>query len=69
MSAHRDVCELDLESAWFKSSYSSDAGGSCVETATLTSAQVAVRDSKFPEGPALLLPPQAFAALLDHLRS
>ncbi|NEA67584.1 DUF397 domain-containing protein [Streptomyces sp. SID12488] len=69
MSARRDVCELDLESAWFKSSYSSDAGGSCVEIATLTSAHVALRDSKFPEGPALLLPPEAFVALLDHVRS
>ncbi|WP_443046069.1 DUF397 domain-containing protein [Streptomyces sp. GQFP] len=28
-----------------------------------------VRDSKHPQGPTLLLPPQAFAALLDHLRS
>ncbi len=60
-----------MNEPWFKSSYSSDAGGSCVEVANLTrpQARIAVRDSKHPEGSALLLPPQAFAALLDHLRS
>ncbi|GAA3902497.1 hypothetical protein GCM10023084_63700 [Streptomyces lacrimifluminis] len=58
-----------MNERWFKSSYSSDAGGSCVEIATLASAHVALRDSKFPQGPALLLPPEAFAALLDHVRS
>lgn len=59
-----------MNEPWFKSSYSSDAGGSCVEVADLTSAyaRIGVRDSKHPEGPALLLAPQAFAALLDHLR-
>lgn len=69
MSTHRDASELALEAAWFKSSYSSDAGGSCVEIANLASAHVAVRDSKHPTGPTLLLPPAAFAALLHHLRS
>ncbi|WP_369037074.1 MULTISPECIES: DUF397 domain-containing protein [Streptomyces] len=69
MSTRRDARELALEAAWFKSSYSSDAGGSCVEIAALASAHVALRDSKFVDGPAILLPPQAFSALLDHLRS
>ena len=69
MSTRRYPHELASDEAWFKSSYSSDAGGNCVEIATLTSAHVALRDSKFPEGPTLLLPPQAFTALLDHLRS
>ncbi|WP_412180777.1 DUF397 domain-containing protein [Streptomyces sp. ADMS] len=32
-------------------------------------ARIAVRDSKHPQGPALLLPPEAVAALLDHVRS
>jgi hypothetical protein len=59
------------EATWHKSSYSNDSGGNCVEVAHLTPthACIALRDSKFPEGPALLLPPQAFTALLDHLRS
>ncbi|MGW3646793.1 DUF397 domain-containing protein [Streptomyces sp. NPDC000878] len=54
--------------AWFKSSYSSDAGGSCVEIAPLASAHVALRDSKFPEGPTLALPPSAFTAFVSHVR-
>jgi hypothetical protein len=48
----------DLSSAtWRKSSYSNGSGGSCVEIALLAGAagehDVAVRDSKDPQGPAL----------------
>jgi hypothetical protein len=70
MSTRRDARESVSESAWFKSSYSSDAGGSCVEVADLipTHVRVAVRDSKFPHGPTLVLPPQAFAALIDDVK-
>ena len=65
------MSELPPESAWFKSSYSSDAGGSCVEIANLipTHTRIAVRDSKLPHGPALLFPPTAFTALTNHLKS
>ena len=56
----------DLASArWRKSSYSSGSGGACVEVATNLPGLVAVRDSKPPGGPALLLTPaqgQAFTA-------
>ncbi|MFI6543589.1 DUF397 domain-containing protein [Streptomyces prunicolor] len=60
-----------MKPTWFQSSYSSDAGGSCVEVANLTTAQalVAVRDSKLPHGPALALPPEAFAAFVTHVRT
>jgi uncharacterized protein DUF397 len=43
------------DSNWFKSSYSNDTGGSCVEVANLTS-QVGIRDSKNKQGPALVVP-------------
>ncbi|WP_327696395.1 DUF397 domain-containing protein [Streptomyces sp. NBC_00459] len=71
MSTHRNAHELADKGAWFKSSYSDQTGGTCVEVAHLTPtrAHIAVRDSKNPQGPALLLPPQAFTALIDHLRS
>jgi hypothetical protein len=43
---------------WRKSSYSNGSGGSCVEIAMLTDASggpdIAVRDSKDPQGPALI---------------
>ncbi|MET8183864.1 DUF397 domain-containing protein [Streptomyces sp. NPDC005336] len=46
---------------WRKSSYSGHDGGDCVEVAAIPSHQVAIRDSKNPHGPTLLLPPAAFA--------
>lgn len=60
-----------MSDAWFKSSYSDQTGGTCVEVAHLapTPARIAIRDSKRPDGPTLLLPPEAFTALLDHVRS
>ncbi|MBL1097001.1 DUF397 domain-containing protein [Streptomyces coffeae] len=47
---------------WRKSSYSGHDGGDCIEVAEIaTRQQVAVRDSKNPHGPTLLLSPTAFA--------
>ncbi|MEV8404705.1 DUF397 domain-containing protein [Streptomyces niveus] len=40
---------------WFKSSYSNDHGGACVEGAHLPGRTIAVRDSKNPHGPAFIL--------------
>lgn len=40
--------------AWRKSAKSDDTGGACVEVADVMSA-VAVRDSKDPDGPKLLI--------------
>ncbi|MFJ6794204.1 DUF397 domain-containing protein [Streptomyces sp. NPDC091268] len=49
--------------AWFKSSYSTDTGGNCVEIATLPTA-VHVRDSKVGDGPVLTVAPAAWSAFL-----
>jgi len=60
----------DLTAAtWFKSSYSDNQGGACVEGARLVDGQMAVRDSKDPEGPALLFPPAAWAAFTTAVRN
>ncbi|MFC8664148.1 DUF397 domain-containing protein [Streptomyces sp. NPDC057199] len=48
------------ESAWFVSSYSSGAGGECVEVASWMGA-THVRDSKDQEGPIVSLAPLAWA--------
>lgn len=40
--------------AWRTSSYSGGNGGQCVEIAELTDGHRAVRDSKNPDGPALI---------------
>lgn len=51
------------EPTWFKSSYSNDTGGACVEIADLNDG-IGVRDSKTPNGPALRFTPNAFAHFL-----
>lgn len=58
--------EIAPESAWFKSSYG-DPGQNRVEAARLVPAGIAVRDSKNPTGPALLLPAAAWTPFLSHL--
>ena len=53
---------------WIKSTRSSGNGGQCVEVAGNLPGIVAVRDSKNPDGPALVVRPEAFAAFLDTLK-
>ncbi|MGW2324488.1 DUF397 domain-containing protein [Streptomyces sp. NPDC001700] len=50
---------MELSPEWRKSSYSGDDGGECVEVASIPG-RMAIRDSKNPEGPVLLLSPDAF---------
>ena len=68
MTTHHEALTLLPEAAWRKSSYSNDSGGNCVEIAALTSAHVAVRDSKVPAGLALLLSATAFAAVTESMK-
>jgi hypothetical protein len=57
---------MDLTNAiWRKSTFSGSNGGQCVEVASNLPGIVAVRDSKNPDGPALVFTPaewQAFVA-------
>ncbi|RDG36612.1 DUF397 domain-containing protein [Streptomyces corynorhini] len=56
---------------WFKSSYSEN-GGACVEVAANlagTHGTVPVRDSKNPQGPALLLPTSAFTTFIEAVQA
>ncbi|MFJ9773019.1 DUF397 domain-containing protein [Kitasatospora sp. NPDC101157] len=58
------MIRLDLSRAsWFKSSYSGN-GGSCVEVAADFPGVVPVRDSKDPEGPALVFPVEAWKSFV-----
>jgi hypothetical protein len=56
--------EGSMSCSWRKSSYSGNGGGSCVEVARNVPGVVAVRDSKDPHGPVLILDPLQWAALL-----
>jgi hypothetical protein len=54
---------------WRKSSYSNGDGGDCVEVADNIPGLVPVRDSKVPDGPALLLTAHAWAPFVAALKS
>ncbi|AKH82340.1 hypothetical protein AA958_08980 [Streptomyces sp. CNQ-509] len=57
-----------LAVAWWKSSHSG-AQADCVEVGIVDERAVAVRDSKDPAGPALLLTRDQFAGLVDSVRA
>ncbi|MFF0445985.1 DUF397 domain-containing protein [Streptomyces sp. NPDC004609] len=60
INTHIPATETAAEDAWFKSSYSSGAGSSCVEIADLTD-RVGIRDSKDKQGAALVVPVASWA--------
>ncbi|WP_328413936.1 DUF397 domain-containing protein [Streptomyces violaceus] len=69
MTTHLIATELAPDESWFKSSYS-DPGQNCLEAAHLSPSptpSIAIRDSKTPTGPALLLPPAAWTAFLTYV--
>ncbi|MCF3121206.1 DUF397 domain-containing protein [Streptomyces silaceus] len=62
--------EYDLSNArWRKSSYSSGDSDNCVEVADGVPGVVPVRDSKNPQGPALVLGAGAWSAFVGGLRA
>lgn len=50
---------------WYKSSYSSDSGGECLEAAHDTTDTIHLRDSKTPDGPTLTISGEAWSAFLS----
>ena len=54
---------------WRKASYSSSNGGNCVEVAQVPSPGVAVRDSKDPGGPVLVVTPQQWRAFATGIKA
>ena len=61
---------MDLTHAeWRKSSRSGSNGGACVEVARNLPRIVAVRDSKNPDGPVLIISRDEWARFITRLRS
>ncbi|PIM71042.1 DUF397 domain-containing protein [Streptomyces sp. JV178] len=59
----------DLSMAvWRRSSHSNAEGGNCVEIAPHHPTLVPIRDSKRPEGPALIVTTPAWSAFISHLK-
>ncbi|MDT0495246.1 DUF397 domain-containing protein [Streptomyces sp. NPDC012600] len=58
----------DLTSVtWRKSSYSNSDGGNCVEVSDDFPGAVPVRDSKRPEGPAVIFAASAWSAFVNDM--
>ncbi|MFK0116930.1 DUF397 domain-containing protein [Streptomyces sp. NPDC090994] len=53
---------------WRKSSYSNDQAGSCLEVLDGWDGGVPVRDSKVPDGPALVFRPSQWTAFVGAVR-
>ncbi|MGW3181864.1 DUF397 domain-containing protein [Kitasatospora sp. NPDC001119] len=63
------MSDINLAAArWVKASYSQQ-GGNCVEVAPNFPGLAPVRDSKNPEGPALIFAGEAWTSFLAALRS
>ncbi|MFF8789994.1 DUF397 domain-containing protein [Streptomyces sp. NPDC015125] len=61
---------LDLSAAcWRKSSYSNGDGGECLEVADDFPGLVPVRDSKVPEGPALIVRAGAWSRFVTAVKA
>ena len=61
--------ELPSSLAWRKSARSGSNGGNCVELAALPGGdEIAVRNSRFPEGPALIYTVAEIKALVEGAR-
>nr|WP_239084899.1 DUF397 domain-containing protein [Streptomyces halstedii] len=54
---------------WRKSSYSNSDGGACVEVCDNFAAVVPVRDSKVPDGPALVVGEGGWSLFVSAVRS
>ncbi|MFD4659352.1 DUF397 domain-containing protein [Kitasatospora sp. NPDC058444] len=54
---------------WRKSSYSNGSGGNCIEVSDSLPGAVPVRDSKDPEGPALVFPAAAWQSFVTAVRA
>ncbi|MFD3489734.1 DUF397 domain-containing protein [Streptomyces sp. NPDC058690] len=61
--------DYDLATAtWHKSSYSGASGGDCLEVADGRPGVVPVRDSKVPDGPALVFRTAAWSSFVANLK-
>lgn len=64
--SNEDMSALKI---WRKSSYSGPDNGDCVEVADGFPGAVPVRDSKNPNGPALVIPASAWSAFVQAAKA
>ena len=66
---HNGISAARLEGVAWRKSQRSNSQGACVELARLDSATVAMRNSRDPQGTALIYPAGAVRAMVDALRA
>ena len=66
---HNGISATELVGASWKKSQRSNSQGACVEIARLDSATIAMRNSRDPQGTALIYPATAVRAMVSALRS
>ena len=64
MTIRNGMPAAELAATWRKSVRSGPQGGNCVEVAHLSDGQVAMRNSRFPDGPALVFTPDEWDAFV-----
>jgi len=66
---YNGISAARLEGAAWRKSQRSNSQGACVELARLDSATVAMRNSRDPQGTALIYPADSVRAMVSALRS
>ncbi|WP_448333952.1 DUF397 domain-containing protein [Streptomyces sp. DSM 41534] len=66
-STDHTVSDASTLTGWYKSSHSGPSNGDCLEIAR-GYADVPVRDSKDPHGPALVFEPSAWSAFVSAVK-
>ncbi|MFD7770778.1 DUF397 domain-containing protein [Streptomyces sp. NPDC059787] len=64
----RSIADVTTPRGWRKSSYSGNEAGSCLEVLDGYPAGVPVRDSKVPDGPAVVFSMAGWASFIAALR-
>jgi hypothetical protein len=66
---HNGISAAQLDGATWRKSQRSNSQGACVELARIDGATVAMRNSRDPQGTALIYPATAVRAMVSALRS
>ena len=67
--AYNGIPATELVGAAWRKSSASNSQGACVEFARLGDGSVAMRNSRFPEGPALVYTPAEIVAMLNGAKN
>ncbi len=69
MQITNGIAAAELGQARWRKSTASNPSGNCVEVAALPDGQIAVRNSRYPDGPALVYTQAEIAAFLTGVRN